>query len=136
MAFDILETEREGVAILSLRGRLTSGPPVETLRETLERLDADGRTRIVLDFRDCDYIDSSGLGCLVFAHTRIARANGHMTLFGLNRRGLELMVLTKLATVFRILDNEIDAVDACFPDRNAKAFDVLEFVRSQRGKGD
>jgi anti-anti-sigma factor len=135
MAFDILDTEREGVTVLSLRGRLTLGPAVETLRETLERLDAEGKSRIVLDFRECDYIDSSGLGCLVFAHTRIARAAGQMTLFGLDQRGLELMVVTKLATVFRIFDNEIDAINACYPERNAKAFDVLEFVRSQRAKG-
>lgn len=136
MAFDILENEREGVTILSLRGRLTAGPPVEAFRETMERLDSQGKRRIVLDFRECDYIDSSGLGCLVFSHTRMARANGHMTLFGLNRRGLELMVLTKLATVFRIFDNELDAIDACFPERNAKSFDVLEFIRSQQGKGE
>jgi anti-sigma B factor antagonist len=135
MPFEIAEQERLDVVVLALHGRFTAGPPVEAFRETLSRLAAQGKTRIVLDLRACGYIDSSGLGCLVFAHTRIARAGGHMTLFGLGRRGLELMVVTKLATVFRIFGSESAAIDACFPERYTPAFDVLEFVRSQRGKG-
>jgi hypothetical protein len=37
-------------------------------------------------------------------------------------------------TVFRIADNELDAIDACFPDRETKQFDILNFVESQNKK--
>ena len=87
---------------------------------------------LVLDFRGVEYIDSSGLGCMVTSYTKFSKAGGHMPVFGLNERGLELMVVTKLSTVFRIFDNELDAVNACYPGRTAKSFDVLEFVRQAR----
>jgi anti-sigma B factor antagonist len=84
--------------------------------------------------RNVDYIDSSALGCLVMAHTKISRAGGAMSMFGLNEKGLELLVITKLATIFRLADNELDAVNLCFPDRTAKSFDILEFVRRHWGE--
>jgi hypothetical protein len=36
--------------------------------------------------------------------------------------------------VFRLADNELDAVNLCFPDRTAKSFDILEFVRKHWGE--
>ena len=52
----------------------------------------------------------------------------------LNRRNLELLVLTKLSTVFEIFNDEQDAVNSFFPDRNIKRFDILSFIQSQKGE--
>ena len=82
------------------------------------------------------YIDSSGLGLLVLAHSRAAKAEGKLPIFGLNRRGLELLVLTKLSTVFELYEDEVSAVNSCFPDRSdPSVFDILEFVRGKRAAG-
>ncbi|MBI5280883.1 MAG: STAS domain-containing protein [Candidatus Solibacter usitatus] len=132
MSFGIERREKDGVVILAPNGRLTLGEALETFRAAMERLLSEGATRVVLDFRQVDYIDSSGLGCLVVSHTRMAKAGGAMPLYGLNRRALELMVVTKLSTVFRIAENEMDAVNMCYPERETKAFDILSFVEQQR----
>jgi anti-sigma B factor antagonist len=52
-------------------------------------------------------------------------------LLGLSKRGAELMVLTKLTTVFQIFDEEQAAINSFFPGREVKRFDILEFVQSQ-----
>jgi len=120
--------------VLELSGRFVLGEPVERFRAVLEQLLAEGKNRIVLDMRGVDYIDSSALGCLVMAHTKVSRTGGAMSMFGLNEKALELLVITKLATVFRIAETEIDAINLCFPDRTAKSFDILEFVRRHWGE--
>lgn len=134
MSFQIVERERGGAVVLELSGRFVLGEPVEQFRARLEELIRTGRIHVALDMRNVDYIDSSALGCLVMAHTKITRAGGGMSIFGLNEKGLELLVITKLATVFRLADNELDAVNLCFPDRTARSFDILEFVRKHWGE--
>jgi anti-sigma B factor antagonist len=49
-----------------------------------------------------------------------------------SERNMELMVLTKLATVFQVFKEEQDAVNSFFPDREIKKFDILSFVQNQR----
>jgi anti-sigma B factor antagonist len=45
---------------------------------------------------------------------------------------MELMVLTKLATVFQVFKDEQDAVNSFFPGREINKFDILSFVQAQR----
>lgn len=135
MSFQIGQRERGGAVVLELSGRFVLGEPVERFRSRLEELIRAGRVHIVLEMTRVSYIDSSALGCLVMAHTKVTRAGGAMSMFGLNEKGLELLVITKLATIFRIADNELDAVNLCFPGRTAKSLDILEFVRKHWGEG-
>lgn len=132
MPYPIQRRQRGGIAILAPQGKLVLGEPIETLRAAFEELTAAGHNRIVLDLSEVDYIDSSALGCLIMAHTRVERSGGAMPIFGLQRRTLDLLVLTKLTTVFRLADNEPDAVNLCYPDREPRKFDILSFVESQR----
>jgi anti-sigma B factor antagonist len=139
MSFTIEQRERDGVPILSLNGRLVAGDPVEHLREKLLAmlelcLSLEMRA-VVLDCRETSYIDSSALGLLVLAHSRAVKMNGKLPIFGLNRRGLELLILTKLSTVFTIYEDETSAVNSCFPERTARRFDILEFVQRKRAEG-
>lgn len=135
MSFQIGQRERGGAVVLELSGRFVLGEPVEKFRARLEELIQAGNVHVALDMRNVEYIDSSALGCLVMAHTKITRAGGGMSIFGLNEKGLELLVITKLATVFRLAGDELDAVNLCFPDRTARSFDILEFVRKHWGEG-
>ena len=50
----------------------------------------------------------------------------------LNRRNLELMLLTKLSTIFQIFAEEQESVNSFFPEREIKHFDILSFVQKQR----
>jgi anti-sigma B factor antagonist len=128
MALEIHQREREGIAILELKGRLTAGPEAGALREQVSAMAATGASNLVLDMHALDYIDSTGLGTLVICATSLRRNGGNIKLLNLNRRNIELLVMTKLATVFEIFTDEQDAVNSYYPDRKIKAFDILDFV--------
>jgi anti-sigma B factor antagonist len=134
MALDIQQREREGITILDLNGRITMGPEATALREKVAELSAAGARNLVLDLAGADYIDSTGLGALVMCATSLRRSGGNMKLLHLNRRNIELLVMTKLATVFEIFTDEQDAVNSYYPDRKIKAFDILDFVRQMKAQ--
>jgi anti-sigma B factor antagonist len=132
MALDIQQHEREGIVILDLKGRITVGPEATALREKLATLSAEGTTKTVLNLEHVDYIDSTGLGALVIVATSMRKAGGSVKLLNLNRRNIELLVMTKLATVFEIFADEQDAVNSYYPDRKIKTFDLLSFVQQMK----
>lgn len=134
MALTIHEREREGITILDLKGRLTAGEEAGSLRERLRAEAAAGRTKVILNLAEVDYIDSTGLGTLVICYTSLQKAGGAVKLLNLNRRNVELLVLTKLSTVFEIFNDEQDAVNSFFPGRRIQRFDILSFLQSQRGQ--
>lgn len=132
MSLDIQEREREGIVILKLRGRITMGPEASALRDKISALNTAGTRNLVLDMPEVDYIDSTGLGALVMSATSLRKNGGNLKLLNLNRRNIELLVMTKLATVFEIFDDEQDAVNSYYPDRKIKTFDILNFVASMK----
>ena len=134
MALEIQQREREGIVILDLKGRVTVGPEASALRDKVAELVAAGMRNIVLDLHAVDYIDSTGLGALVMCATTLRRNSGSMKLLNLQRRNIELLVMTKLATVFEIFTDEQDAVNSYFPDRKLKTFDILTFVREMKNE--
>ena len=130
MALDITESVREEVAILTLKGRLTLGES-NLVREKVAELAAAGRFKIVADLGGVDYIDSTGLGILVICFTSLKKQGGALKLVNPNKRNVELLLLTKLHTVFEVFNEVQDAVNSFFPDRQIKHFDILSFVQGE-----
>ena len=134
MALDIEEREREGITILELKGRITAGTEASSLRDKVTALNAQGASRLVFDLEGVDYIDSTGLGVLVVSATTLRKNDGNIKLLHLNRRNIELLVMTKLATVFEIFTDEQDAINSYFPGRKIQTFDILDFVQRMKAE--
>jgi anti-sigma B factor antagonist len=134
MSLDIQQREREGVAVLDLKGRITAGREAGLLRETVASLAAADHKNVLLNLAGVDYIDSTGLGALVICATSLRKRDGSVKLLNLNKRNLELLVITKLAIVFELFSDEQDAVNSFFPDREIKRFDILSFVQQMRNE--
>jgi anti-sigma B factor antagonist len=130
MSLEIHEHTRENVIILVLKGRITAGSEATALREKVSALSAAAQQNIVLNLAAVDYIDSTGLGALVLVATSLRKTGGNLKLLDLNRRNIELLVMTKLATVFEIFSDEQDAVNSFYPDRKIQTFDILSFVQN------
>ncbi len=134
MPLEITQREREGIALLDMKGRLIAGESVTTLRDSMETQTKIGKANVILNLHEVDYIDSSGLGALVYCSTNLTRSGGVAKLLNLNRRNLELLVLTKIDTIFEVFNDETDAVNSFFPGRDIKKFDILSFVHNLKGK--
>lgn len=129
MPLEITEHEREGILVLNLKGRLTVGPETTAFRDRITTLAAQN---LVLNLAGIDFIDSTGLGALVICALSLRKNGGNIKLLNLNRRNIELLVMTKLATIFEIFTDEQDAVNSYFPDRRIKSFDILDFVQKMK----
>jgi len=129
MALEIHQKEHEGVTILDMKGRVTVGAEATALREAVAAVITAGLHNLVLNMAQVDFVDSTGLGALVMCSTSMRKAGGTVKLLNLTRRNIELLVMTKLATVFEIFNDEQDAVNSFFPDRKLKQFDILSFVQ-------
>ena len=129
MHLEISQRDREGVILLDLKGRLVAGDEVGLFRDAVELLSKGAAPKIILNLHGVDYIDSLGLGTMVMCYTRLQKLGGVAKLSQLNRRNLELLLLTKIDTIFEVFDDETEAVNSFFPEREIRRFDILAFVQ-------
>ncbi len=99
----------DGVTVIDASGKITLGENSGKLRSAVQ--DAlSGSKKILLNLADVNYIDSAGLGELVSAFTTVKNAGGELKLLNLTKKVRDLLVITKLLTVFDVKDNEQEAL--------------------------
>jgi anti-sigma B factor antagonist len=74
------------------------------------------------------------LGAMVMCATSLRKVQGNVKLVNLSRRNIELLVMTKLATIFEIFTDEQDAVNSFYPGRKIETFDILSFVQELKNE--
>jgi anti-sigma B factor antagonist len=97
---------------------------VSTAPEFSRRLNAaigDGRTQVVLDLTDVDFIDSTGLSVLLNGLRRVTRAGGRMALVCTNPTVLRLFIITRLDSTFQIVGTREAALSAVRQADGARA---------------
>jgi anti-sigma B factor antagonist len=109
---NITERRSGSVTILDLQGDIRLGAGNTELHNILRSLVEKGERRILLNLADVSYIDSSGLGELVAGFATLQKNGGELKILHLTGRVHELMVITKLFTVFDVFENEQEAIDS------------------------
>ena len=112
MALKFTNREVDGVSVVALDGRIVLGEESNALRERVKALVAEGKKKIVLNMSNVTFIDSSGLGALVAAHSSAKSGGASLRLCNLGSRSNQLLQVTKLYTVFEVSDTEADALRA------------------------
>ena len=107
---DVNERQAGDVTILDLTGEVRLGDSSVALRDSVRKLADVGKTKVLLNLAGVKYIDSSGIGELVANYTTISRQGGQLKLLNLTDRVQNLLVITKLLTVFDAYDNEAEAL--------------------------
>jgi anti-sigma B factor antagonist len=100
----------DDVTILDLKGKMTLGEGDELLKDKVNSLVSQGHKKIVLNLEDVPYIDSAGLGEIVRTYTTVSRQQGKLKLLNVSKRVYDLLVITKLLTIFDSYESEEDAV--------------------------
>jgi anti-sigma B factor antagonist len=108
----IEERTVDGVTVLDLKGKMTLGEGDELLKDKVNSLMNQGRTKILLNLAEVPYIDSAGLGEIVRTYTTVSRQGGTMKLVNLTKRITDLLAITKLLTVFETYDSEPEALQS------------------------
>jgi anti-sigma B factor antagonist len=100
-----------GVTVVKVEGQMVVGNRQELKDLVFAALDK-GERRILIDFSQTGYIDSSGLGALVSISKRVREAGGELRLSGLNEDLRSLFELTKLDTLFAIAETPQQALSS------------------------
>ena len=99
------------IAIVGLKGRLTGGPALSQLKPGIDAIvSAKSSTGLVLDLDQVPYIDSMGLGELVWIHTSAVRRGISMALVNVNIPIREAFAMTRLDEFFTICPDETSAL--------------------------
>jgi anti-sigma B factor antagonist len=99
-----------GVTIVDISGRIVLGQESAALRDEVLDLLSKGHKQILLNLADVDHIDSMGLGALVSAFASVRKQGGELKLLNLTDKAADLMQVTKLYTIFDIMNDEAAGV--------------------------
>jgi anti-sigma B factor antagonist len=140
MDFKLSTRRADGVHIVDLAGRITTGDAVAVFRQAIRDEIANGHNKILLNLKDVSYIDSSGLGELIMAigtvtqticascgatvfkdedgnwdpcpqcESKERKTWGQMKISNPGRQVTDLLQFTKLYTVFDVHESEQEAL--------------------------
>jgi anti-sigma B factor antagonist len=109
---EVKERQAGDVTILDLSGSVRMGEGAISLRNSIRALAERGKKKILLNLGGVKNIDSSGIGELIANYTTISRDHGQLKLLNLTDKIRDLLVITKLLTVFDAYDNEAEALNS------------------------
>jgi anti-sigma B factor antagonist len=107
---DVKERQAGDVTILDMTGEVRIGEGAISLRDSIRNLADQGKKNVLLNLAGVKYMDSSGVGELIANYTTIKRQGGQLKLLNLTDRIQNLLVITKLLTVFDSYYNEAEAL--------------------------
>lgn len=107
---DVKERQAGDVTILDMTGEVRIGEGSVSLRDSIRQLADQGKKKVLLNLAGVKYMDSTGVGELIANYTTITRQGGQLKLLNLTDRIQNLLVITKLLTVFDSYDNEAEAL--------------------------
>ena len=106
------ERQAGDVTILDLSGSMRMGEGAVSLRNAIRGLNEQGNKKILLNLGEVKNIDSSGIGELIANYTTLSRDGGQLKLLKLTDKIRDLLVITKLLTVFDAYDDEAEALNS------------------------
>jgi anti-sigma B factor antagonist len=105
------QTMTGDVMVVRISGDITLNAGGDILlKDKIQSLLQQGQKKILLDLGGVSYVDSAGLGQLVQIHATTKNKGGSLRLINVTKKLKDLLVVTKLVTVFDSYDSEADAL--------------------------
>jgi anti-sigma B factor antagonist len=106
----ITERKSGDVTILDVEGKILLGEGDVQLKRKIDELIERSENKLLLNLANVPYMDSGGLGEIVRSYTTVKRAGGDLKLLNATKRISDLLMITKLITVFEVFEDEAAAV--------------------------
>jgi anti-sigma B factor antagonist len=101
------------VMIVKVSGDITLNKGGDViLKDKINSLLQQGRKKLLLDLGGVAYVDSAGLGQLVQVKVTAGRSQAELKLLNITKRLKDLLVVTRLSTVFDSFENEAEALES------------------------
>lgn len=110
MIFEYEITKEAALATIKLKGELIEKNQANELIKEAEDLSASGCSKWAIDMSDLKYMNSNGLNTLIQLLTKARKVGGEAVLYNLNKKIQELILITKLNTLFKVTDSRDSAL--------------------------
>lgn len=97
-----IEPNIDGCAVVVLAGRITLGSSLSLVESQIRSLINSDVHKLVFDLTEVDFVDSAGLGMLVYTYGSLCAKGGALRLCGVAPRILSLLELTKTNTLLAV----------------------------------
>jgi len=104
--------KRDTITVIDLRGSIKTNEDYDIFKNAIDQVIEKGSPKVLLNFRDVNFINSSGLGRLILAAKIISEDNGQLMITDLSDDLKELFVFTRLDSKIPIYTSEEEAVGA------------------------
>ncbi len=108
--FEISKQTREGIDCIYLKGYLDAHTAPE-LENAISESVAGGNNRIIINFRDLDYISSAGLGVFMAFIEDVREKGGDLKMAEMKPRVFNVFDLLGFPVLFDIMENETLAME-------------------------
>jgi anti-sigma B factor antagonist len=103
--------QQKTAAVIDLIGEINSFAE-EALNTAYAEAEARNPNKIMLNFREVDYINSTGIALIVGLLARARKAHCPVVVYGLSDHYLEIFQITRLADFMTIYSDEASALQA------------------------
>jgi anti-anti-sigma factor len=97
--------------IVEIKGRIGGESSIEFYQKVKDIAADNPEADVVLDFKDVDFIDSSGLGSLVAINSHLLKNQRTLILASVPDNLTGLLKITNLTTILSIVDRIEDAIN-------------------------
>lgn len=101
----------EEVTVLAPAGRVDSSNAKAFESQVLQKIQ-DGRTRLVMDFAELDYISSAGLRVVLIAGKKVKASGGVLALCGLSPTIRDVFEISGFISLFPVSETREEAIRA------------------------
>jgi len=106
----ITERKAGDVTIIDVEGRVTLEEGADEFRELTRTVIREGRIKLVINLEKVPYIDSTALGEIIRCYTTVTRLGGGLKLLAVAPHVHQLLVITRLLSIFDLFDAEAEAI--------------------------
>ena len=101
----------QDAAVVSLSGKFLAGSDGPYLRQKVKDLMEAGAKKLIIDFADVPYIDSTGLGFLAGARVTVQNSSARMVLASVNQHVRKILDDVNLTQFFVLAPTEAAALE-------------------------
>lgn len=84
---------------------------IKMLRESFKKLVDEHKNKIIVDLKDLNYIDSSGLGAMITTKKKVSHNNGDVVFINVHDKIREIISPMGILGFFKVFDTETAAID-------------------------
>ena len=111
MTFEYNIAVEEGIQTVYFKGELIERNQANELSQDVMKLLEANELKFILDLTELRYMNSSGLNVLINTLTKVRKAGGEVVITSLNKKIQELLIITKLHSMFTVTANHRQAIE-------------------------